>query len=75
MFVISYFVTGSEEEHGRVREVILNHLGYLILHDRLNSNTYSSIEEYLQVSSTDRSGTWLTTWLTKHYTLTLQLCQ
>ena len=101
---ISYLVTGSEEQHGRVREVILDHLRYLMLHDCLN-NTYSSIEEYLQVSSMDLDGTWgmeveimtiahllntsilcttqkwliggdlVLTWLMKHYTLTLRLCQ
>ena len=55
----SYLITGTEQQHIQVREVILNHL-CRIQHWMLNhiSTEYSSAIEYIRGTNMDRNGTW-----------------
>ena len=56
----SYFITGSEEQYRRVREVILNHMvdiGHFMLFHHLPSR-YTSIDEYIHDTEMDRNFTW-----------------
>ena len=56
----SYFITGSEEQYRRVREVILNHMvdiRHFMLFHYLPSR-YTSIDEYIHDTEMDRNFTW-----------------
>ena len=56
---LSYIITGTEDQHLQVREVLLNHLARI--EDMIGhhiSGEYSSAIEYIRGTNMDRNGTW-----------------
>ena len=57
---LSYIITGTEDQHLQVREVLLNHLARIedMMIGHHISGEYSSAIEYIRGTNMDRNGTW-----------------